>query len=82
MGNGYGKTHPVTDSRARERRKILNAQDSFVRKLVDNSGENIDDVDGDSVGPGILFDRILIFPKSRQHHANSRTSMTRTPMGP
>ena len=52
MGNCTGKRQKKVVTHAQgERRKIRDAQDSFVRKLVDSNGD-IDNVERDSVGPG------------------------------
>ena len=55
MGNCSGKKQKKVETHAQgERRKIRNAQDNFVRKLVDTNEAELDEVDRDSVGPGIL----------------------------
>ena len=52
MGNCSGKRHKKTEPLAKgEKRKIINAQNNFVRNLVSTT-EAEDEVDGDSIGPG------------------------------
>ena len=53
MGNCSGKRQKKVETHAQgERRKIRTAQDNFVRKLVDTSDADLDEIDRDSVGPG------------------------------
>ena len=55
MGNCSGKRHKKTEPLAKgEKRKIINAQNNFVRNLVSTT-EAEDEAEGDSIGPGKLI---------------------------
>lgn len=76
MGNCSGKKHQKTESYAQgERRKIQNAQDRFVRQLVNTTEAELDDMDGDSVGPDLDPDEV--FPLLPTEEVDRRKSLHR-----